>query len=125
DRVNHPCADGHFFRVGYRTEGTDHILTAVDLPIHVLEQEIASGLELSVTLAPSGELTFHIVGSSGLSLLRSRSIAPMHQLISEAVSSDNLRLEEASTDELCGLLKTLESAIGHVRTALALVRSEP
>lgn len=126
DRVflNHASTDGHFFRVGYRTEGRGQILAALDLPIHILEQEIASGLQLVVTVTPSGNIVSQIAGSSGFDLLGPRSIASIDQLVSEAVSTDNIRLEEASTNELRGLLRTLESAIDHVKTALAQAGSE-
>jgi hypothetical protein len=122
--VSHASADGHFFRVGYRTEGTDHIISAVDLPNQILEQEIALGLQLVTTITASGEIVSQIVGSSGLSLLKPRSIASIHDLISEAVSMDSLRREEVSTNELCGLLRTLESAISRVRAALAQTTPE-
>lgn len=121
---NHPSADGQCFRLGYRTKGKGDILAAVDLPVHVLEQEIASGLEMVVTVTPPGEVVAQIVGSSGFNLLGPRSITPIQDLVSEAVSTDNLRLEEATASELRGFLRALESAIDHVRTALARTRVE-
>jgi hypothetical protein len=121
--VDRVAADRHFLRVGYRTEGTDRILSAVDLPVHVLEEEVASGLQLITTVSLSGEVTSQIVGSSGLALLSPRTISSIHDLVSQAVSTDNLRLEEASTNELCDLLRNLEAALDHVRTALAQTRS--
>ena len=122
DRVALP--DGRFFRVGYRAEGLDYILAGVELPVHVLEQEIASGLELVITVSPAGEIVSQIVGSSGLALLKPRAVASIDHLISATVSTSNLRLEEASTSELRGLLRSLELSIEHVRTALAQVCAE-
>lgn len=110
------------FRVGYRTEGTNDVLSAIDLPVQVLEGEIASGLRQVTSVSPSGEVTSEIVGSSGLTLLGARSITPIDDLVSQAVCKDNLRLEEASTNELFNLLRRLESAIGHVRAALQDMR---
>lgn len=112
------------FRVGYRAEGTNDVLSAIDLPVHVLEGEIASGLRQIISVTLSGEVTSQIVGSSGLVLLGERSIASIDDLVSRAVCKDNLRLEEASASELFNLLRRLESAIGYVRIALPDVRSE-
>jgi hypothetical protein len=126
DRVllDRSSADGLFFRVGYRTEGTDYVLSAVDLPVQILEQEVASGLQLVTTVTPSGEVVSQIVGSSGLTLPSPRSTPSIHNLVSQTVSRHNLRLEEASTSELCDLLKTLEAAIDDVRAALSQTCSE-
>jgi hypothetical protein len=126
DRVspNQASAYRQLFRVGYRTEGTDDVISAIDLPLQVLEEEIASGLQLVTSVSSSGGVTSQIVGSSGLTLLGPRLIASIDDLVSQAVCKDNLRLEEASANELYSLLRKLESAIGHVRAALAEVRSE-
>ena len=126
DRVspNQASAYGQFFRVGYRTEGTDDVLSAIDLPVQILEEEIASGLQLITSVSPSGEVISQIVGSSGLTLLDPRLITSIEDLVSQAVCKDNVRLEEASANELFSLLRTLESAVGHVRAALAEVRFE-
>lgn len=121
DRVatNEGSSNRQSFRVGYRSEGTDYVLSAIDLPVDVLEEEIASGLQLIASVSPSGEVTSQIVGSSGLTMLGPRLVTSIHELISQAVSKDNLRLEEASENELLSLLKILESAICRVRTALS------
>ncbi len=122
DRVSLP--DGRFFRVGYRTEGLDHILAGVELPVYMLEEEIASGLELVTTVSPSGEVVSQIHASSGLEVLRTRSVVPLDRLILETVSTNSLRLEEASTSDLRGLLRSLEQSIEYVKTALARMCAE-
>lgn len=121
DRVtcDHASAGRPFLRVGYRIEGTDYILSAIDLPVQLLEEEIASGLGLVTAVSPCGEVTSQIVGSSGLSLPKPHSISSIRDLVSQAIRADNLQLEEASTNELCGLLRILEAATDQVRTALA------
>lgn len=121
---NQASADSPFFRVGYRTEGTDYVLSAIDLPVEILEEEIASGLQLVTGVSPSGEVTSQLVGSSGLTLLGPRFVTSIHDLVAQAVTKDNLRLEEASANELRSLLETLESAINDVRTTLAQACSE-
>jgi len=117
--VNSASADKHVVRVGYRTKGTEDILTAVELPVDILEQAIASGLELVTSMTPSGEIVCQLVGSFGLAISRPRSLVPVRDLVSKAVSADNLRLEEASTNELHALLVDLESAVESVKGVLA------
>jgi hypothetical protein len=123
--VNSASADKHVVRVGYRTEGTDDILTVIELPVDILEQAIASDLELVTSMTPSGEVVCQLVGSSGLTISKPRSLVPMRDLVSEAVSAQNLRLEEASTNDLHALLVDLESAVESVRDVLAGMRSNP
>lgn len=114
-----PLTKGRFLRVGYRADGVDSMLACVELPLEVLEQEIAGGLELVTTIRPSGEIVSQIYGSSGLALEEPRSIVSIDSLVSQTVDSDGLRLEELPTSELSGLLKSLEASIENVRTALA------
>ncbi|MGX0961490.1 hypothetical protein AB7M63_001939 [Bradyrhizobium japonicum] len=111
--------DGRLLRIGYRADGVDSILASVELPVEVLEQEIAGGLELVTTIRPSGEIVSQIFGSSGLALEGLRSIVSIECLVSQTVDSESLRLEELPTSELSGLLRSLEASIEQVRTALA------
>jgi hypothetical protein len=123
--VNGAAGDKHLVRVGYRTEGTEDILTTIELPAEILEQAVASGLELLTSMTPSGEVVCQLVGSSGLAISRPRSLVPVRELVSEAVSAQNLRLEEASMSELHALLVDLESAVESVRDVLAGMGSAP
>ncbi|WP_440640801.1 hypothetical protein ACSHT2_06170 [Bradyrhizobium sp. PUT101] len=116
DLVSRP--DGRFACVGYRAAGLGHTLASVELPIHVLEQAVTSGLELFTMVTPAGEIVSHIFGSSKSELSDLRSVNSIDRLVSQTVSPKNLRLEEASTTELGELLKSLELAIEHVRAAL-------
>ena len=112
-------ADKHVVRIGYRTEGTENILTAIELPADILEQAIASGLEVVTSMTPSGEVVCHLVGSSGLAISGPSSLVPVRHLILKAIGADNLRLEEASANELRSLLADLESAVKNVQDLLA------
>jgi hypothetical protein len=116
DLVDRP--DGRFALVGYRAAGLDHILTSVELPIFLLEQAVASSLEISTKITPAGEIVSHIFGSSEAVLSYPHSVASIDYLVSQAVCPSNLRLEEASSSELGELLKSLELAVQHVRAAL-------
>ncbi|MCA1457001.1 hypothetical protein I6F35_27915 [Bradyrhizobium sp. BRP22] len=110
---------GRLLRIGYRADGVESNLASVELPVEVLEQEIAGGLELVTTISPSGEIVSQIFGSSGLVLERPRSIVSIDRLVSQTVDKDSLRLEELPASELNRLLRSLEASIDHVRTALA------
>lgn len=110
--------DGRLARVGYRPAGLDRILASVELPAHVLERAVTSDLEISLRVTPAGEVVSQIFSSSETALSEVRFSATIDHLISHTVSLNNLRLEEASPRELGELLKSLELAVEHVRTAL-------
>ena len=116
--------DRQFFRIGYRTAQTDDVLSAIDVPVSILEEEIASGLELITTVSATGEVSSKIVGSLGLILLGPRSNTSIEDLVSQAVCKESLRLEEVSVSELFDLLRKLETAIIEVKAAIAQVSSE-
>jgi hypothetical protein len=115
DLISQP--NGRFARVGYRAAGLNQIMASIELPIQVLEQAVTSGLELSSIVTPAGEIVCHIFGSSQSSA-NLRSATSIDTLVAQTVSPNNLRLEEVSTTDLGPLLKSLESAIEHVRAAL-------
>jgi len=93
-------------------------MASIELPIQILEQVLASGLELATVITPTGEIISRIFGSSEFALSDLRSATSIDALVSQTVSPNNLRLEEVSTTELRELLKSLETAVGYVRTAL-------
>jgi hypothetical protein len=116
DLLNRP--DGRFARVGYRPVGSEQALICVELPIQLLEQAVASGLDLTTRITPSGEVVCDIHGWSETALSDLRLVTSIDLLISQMVSPDNLRLEEASLAELNELLKSLELGIEQVKAAL-------
>lgn len=116
DLVNRP--NGRFALVGYRAAGLDQTLTSVELPILMLEEAITTGLEIFTKITPAGEIVSNIFGSSNDALSCPPSVATIDYLVSQAVSPNNLRLEEASSKELDALLRSLELAVQHVRAAL-------
>lgn len=116
--------DGRFARVGYRTAGFDYALASVELPIQLLEQAVASGLDLSTRITPSGHVVSYICGRSEAAPLDLRFVTSIDRLISQTVSPSNLHLEEASSNDLKELLKSLELAMEHVRTALGRTSAE-
>jgi hypothetical protein len=111
-------SDGRFARVGYRSAGFGEALASVELPIQLLEQAVACGLGLTTRITPSGEVVSGIRGWSETPLTDVRLVTSIDILISQVVSPDNLRLEEASLAELNELLKSLELGIEQVKAAL-------
>ncbi|MCC8943528.1 hypothetical protein H8A97_00025 [Bradyrhizobium sp. Arg62] len=109
-------------RAGYRRGEYD--LVSIDLPIQLLEKELAAHLEVVIRLTPSGQIAAHLVGSSGSPLPESYSTTSIEQLVSEAVCAENIRLEEITPNELRRLISSLEAAIDQARAALAVI-SEP
>lgn len=109
---------GRTFRIGYRVDRIGSILASVELPIDVLEQEIAGGLELVTTISPSGEIVSQILGSSGLTLEGAYSIISIDRLNPQTVDNNNLRLEELPASEPSGLLRSLETSKLETRHAL-------
>lgn len=97
---------------------------SVELPIQLLEQAVASGLDLTTRITPSGKIVSDIRGWSETALTDLRLVTSIDILISQAVSPNNLRLEEASLAELHELLKSLESGIEHVKAALRRTNAE-
>ncbi|PAY03845.1 hypothetical protein CK489_36720 [Bradyrhizobium sp. UFLA03-84] len=109
-----------FVRVGYRA-GQHDVIASVDVPIHLLEREIASHLEMVTRFNLSGQFVSHLLDSVGSPLPTPRSTASIEQLVSEAVCSENLKLEEVTPNDLRGLLMSLEVAIDQVRAALIAI----
>jgi hypothetical protein len=116
DLLNRP--DGRIACVGYRPAGLGEALVSVELPIQLLEQAVACGLDLTTRITPSGEVVSDIRGWSETALTDLRSVTSIDNLISQAVSPNNLRLEETSLSELNNLLKSLELSIERVKDAL-------
>lgn len=122
DLLNRP--DGRIARVGYRPAGFGEALVSVELPIQLLEQAVACGLDVTTRITPSGEVVSVIRGWSETALSDLRSVTSIDSLISQVVSPHNLRLEETSLSELNNLLKALELSIEQVRDALQRTSAE-
>jgi hypothetical protein len=110
--------EGRFARVGYRPAGLEEAVMSVQLPIQLLEQAVACGLDLTTRITPSGEVVSGIRGQSETALADLRSVTAIDILIAQVVSPENLRLEEASLSELNQLLRSLEFSIEQVKAAL-------
>lgn len=106
-------------RAGYRRGERD--VVSIDLPIQLLEKELAAHLEVVIRITPSGQIASHLVDSSGSLLSEPQSSTSIEQLIAETVCAENIRLEETTANELRELLTSLEAAIDQVQAALAAV----
>ncbi|ODM77110.1 hypothetical protein A6X20_02945 [Bradyrhizobium elkanii] len=106
-------------RVGYR-QG-EHDLVSIDIPVLLLERALAAHLQVIIRVTTSGQVVSQLADSSGSLLSEPQSIASIERLISETVCAESIRLEEATANELRGLLTSLEIAIDQVRAALATI----
>jgi hypothetical protein len=116
DIQNRP--EGRFARVGYRPLAFENAVACLELPFQLFEQAVGCGLDLTTRITPSGEVVSNVSGSSETSQTYLRSVSSIDILISQAVSADNFRLEEASLADLQEFLKKLESGIEHVKVAV-------
>ena len=117
--LNRP--DGRFARVGYRPAALGEAVVSVQLPIQLLEQAVACGLDLTTRITLSGEVVSDIRGWSETALADLRLVTPIDILISQVVSPDNLHMEEAGPHELNSLLQQLEISVQRVKAALSAI----
>ncbi|KRQ00342.1 hypothetical protein AOQ73_19245 [Bradyrhizobium pachyrhizi] len=117
--LDQPSMGNQVVRAGYRQGEQD--VVSIDLPIQLLEMEVAAHLQMVIRLTPSGQIVSHLVGSSGSLLPEPRSTTSIEQLVSETVRAENIRLEETTASELRRLLTSLEASIDQVRAALATI----
>lgn len=113
--------DGRFARVGYRRAALGEAILSVQLPIQLLEQAVAYGLDLTTRITPSGEVVSDIRGWSEAALTDLRSVTPIDIMISQVVNPDNLHMEEACPHELNSLLQQLEISVQRVKAALSAI----
>jgi hypothetical protein len=116
-------ANGDAYRFGYRVEGTKDVLSAVDIPAEAVERFLTAGLCLSARMSPSGDISAALTGFNDIAINPGVVWAALsiEVLVANAVSAENLRLEEAGPAELKTLLKRLESSVGLVIEALSQI----
>jgi hypothetical protein len=93
-------------RFGYRIAGTDTVLSAIEVPLSVVQQSVPR--ELSVCLRPNGAVTVSLEYSGRETDFREVSLV---ELVQELLHPDRLRMEEIKTSDLEVLLRNLEASI--------------
>jgi hypothetical protein len=109
------------YRVGYRLESSDAIVSLMEIPAAAVEQTVAEGLSLSTSITPTGEVISALAESRSTSISKSAhcSAEAVDELVARAIDPGNLRDEEAGIAELKMLLARLERSVALVKQALA------
>jgi hypothetical protein len=117
---------GNAYRFGYRAIGTDDCLTAVDVPMSIVEQAVLTRASLAATVGPDGTVISHmLISHDGGSIPDIHTdVASIDALIQRAVNTENLRREEATAADLSTLLRRLENSVRLVKGAISQMTSD-
>ena len=108
-------------RFGYRVAGTDTILTAIEVPLCVVQQSIPQKV-LLLRLNQDGT----IVASpdfDGVGGCRGIKEISLVQLVEELIEPRHLSMEEIKASDLEELLRSLENSFQLVRTTVSALKS--
>ena len=107
------------YRVGYRVQGTGHVLAAIEIPAEIIEEAVTSRLSVSVTMSPTGEVAVATGEFSFAHAYYDPASIAVDVLVAQVVAPENLHLEEAGPEDLRTLLIRLERSATCVKDALA------
>jgi len=118
---------GETYRFGYRTVGVSDYVSAVEVPIQIVEQTVLMRASLTVRIGPDGTVISHMLASNAADTIPDPPIdvEALDVLIRRALSTENLRMEEATVSDLNTLLQRLECSISLVKEAISQISSEP
>jgi len=108
------------YRFGYRLKNTKQVLSMIDIPAEMVDRALTVGFSLTIQMTPSGDVSPVLIGDDDIAITSSSvsTITSLECLVADAVSTENLRLEEAGLVELELLRQRLERAIRLVKEAL-------
>jgi hypothetical protein len=109
-----------FYRFGHRHTTTKDVLSVVVIPAKTVELALTVGLSLTTKITPSGDVIPVLAGPDEITIAPSAiwTVTSVERLVADAVSVENLHLEEANRAELNILRQRLEHAISLVTKAL-------
>jgi hypothetical protein len=109
------------YRFGYRLKTTKEVLSIVTIPAKTVELALTVGFSLTAKITPTGDVIPVLTGPDDLAIAPSAiwTVTPVEQLVADAISAENLHLEEAGRAELNILRQRLEHAVCLVAEALA------
>ena len=118
---------GGTFRFGYRTVGVTDYVSAVEVPIQIVEQAVLTRASLAIRIGPDGTVISHMLWSHGVDPTPDlpTDVEALDVLVRRALSTENLRMEEATVSDLNTLLQRLECSISLVKVAISQISSEP
>jgi hypothetical protein len=116
---------GENYRFGYRIVGTSNYASVVEIPIAVVEQTVLTKAIVTAGIGPDGTVTSSLIMSTGnMSVLVSDAKA-IDTLVQRVVNAENLRMEEATAEDLSTFLQRLEDSIRLVNCAIGRTGSAP
>jgi hypothetical protein len=118
---------GDAYRFGYRIVGASDYVSAVEVPIPIVEQSVLTRASLSARVGPDGTVISHLLMSHTASSIPNppTDVVALDVLVQRAVNAENLRMEEANVSDLNTLLQRLERSIRLVKEAINQTPSEP
>jgi hypothetical protein len=118
---------GDTYRFGYRTVGVSDYVSAVEVPIQIVEQAVLMRASLTVRIGPDGTVFPHMLSSHDANTAPDppTDVEALDVLVRKAVNTENLRMEEATASDLNTLLQRLERSISLVKDAISQISSEP
>lgn len=118
---------GDTYRFGYRTIGVNDYVSAVEVPIQIVEQTVLTKASVNIRIGPDGTVISHMLGSHASNITSDppTDVEALDVLVRRAVNTENLRMEEATVSDLNVLLQRLECSIVLVKDAISRISSEP
>ncbi len=118
---------GDTYRFGYRAIGVSDYVSAVEMPVPLVEQTVLARASSTVAISPDGTVIAHLLWSptSGTIPDPSTYLEALDVLVRRAVTSENLRMEEATVSDLNTLLQRLERSLNLVKDAIGQMSNEP
>jgi hypothetical protein len=116
---------GDTYRFGYRIVGVSDCVSAVEVPIQIVEQTVLTRASLTVRIGPDGTVIPLLSHVADTALDPPTNVEALDVLVQRAVNTKNLRMEEATISDLNTLLQRLECSVSLVKDAISQISSEP
>ncbi|XIA68011.1 hypothetical protein ACFIOY_20280 [Bradyrhizobium sp. TZ2] len=118
---------GDTYRFGYRSVGVSDHVSAVEVPIQIVEKALLTRASLTVRIDPDGKVISHMLWSHAADITADSptDVEALDVLIRRAVNTENLRMEETTVSDLNALLQRLECSISLVKDAISQISREP
>jgi hypothetical protein len=113
------------YSAGYRLRDTGKVICTVELPASVAESTVFGHSKLSVVATTNGYIQSSVVGLASLHRTTPVAAEPIDLLIEHVTAVENLRLEEATVEDLAMLLHRLERAVSLAKEAIAQLDNIP
>jgi len=116
---------GDTYRFGYRIVGVSDYVSAIEVPIQIVEQAVLPRASLTVRIGLDGTIFPLLSHAADTTLNLPTDVEALDVLVQRTLNTENLRMEEATISELNALLQRLERSINLVKDAISQISSEP